>query len=187
MGAYFVGNARNFAPEAERKSWSAKQALEMFESRLTLVTGQLARSPYLAGEAFTAADISVTYALELLADSVAYPSARPSEPTWHVSAGAKLTVGPWTVARAEGLGSAPFCKLRRRRQLVADAVEKSRLILAGWSRSRSVGLPLRPGWVWAGRGAWRACAGSGRWRRGGTRLGRRSGLGGAADRARRCA
>jgi glutathione S-transferase len=29
-----------------------------------LVTRQLARSPYLAGEAFTAADISVTYALE---------------------------------------------------------------------------------------------------------------------------
>lgn len=37
----------------------------MFESRLTLVTRQLARSPYLAGETFTAADISVTYALEL--------------------------------------------------------------------------------------------------------------------------
>jgi len=30
-----------------------------------LVTRQLARSPYVAGEAFTAADISVTYALEL--------------------------------------------------------------------------------------------------------------------------
>jgi glutathione S-transferase len=30
-----------------------------------LVSRQLARSPYLAGEAFTAADISVTYALEL--------------------------------------------------------------------------------------------------------------------------
>jgi glutathione S-transferase len=30
-----------------------------------LVTRQLARSPWLAGEAFTAADISVTYALEL--------------------------------------------------------------------------------------------------------------------------
>jgi glutathione S-transferase len=30
-----------------------------------LVTQQLARSPYLAGDAFTAADISVTYALEL--------------------------------------------------------------------------------------------------------------------------
>ena len=37
----------------------------MFESRLGLVTRQLARSPYLAGESFTAADISVTYALEL--------------------------------------------------------------------------------------------------------------------------
>ena len=35
----------------------------MFETRLRLVTRQLARSPYLAGEAFTAADISVTYAL----------------------------------------------------------------------------------------------------------------------------
>ena len=62
---YFVVGALNFAPEAERASWSARQALEVFESRLTLVTRQLARSPYLAGEAFTAADISVTYALEL--------------------------------------------------------------------------------------------------------------------------
>ena len=62
---YFVVGARNFAPEAERGNWSAGQALEVFESRLGLVTRQLARSPYLAGEAFTAADISVTYALEL--------------------------------------------------------------------------------------------------------------------------
>ncbi len=65
MGAYFVGGARNFAPKAERNNWSAGQALEMFGSRLGLVTRQLARSPYMAGEAFTAADISVTYALEL--------------------------------------------------------------------------------------------------------------------------
>jgi glutathione S-transferase len=62
---YFVVGARNFAPEAERGNWSAGQALEVFESRLGLVTRQLAGSPYLAGEAFTAADISVTYALEL--------------------------------------------------------------------------------------------------------------------------
>jgi glutathione S-transferase len=62
---YFVVGARNFAPETERGNWSAGQALEVFESRLTLVTRQLARSPYLAGETFTAADISVTYALEL--------------------------------------------------------------------------------------------------------------------------
>ncbi|RDS79702.1 glutathione S-transferase family protein [Dyella monticola] len=62
---YFVVGARNFAPESERENWSAGQALSVFESRLTLVTRQLARTPYLAGETFTAADISVTYALEL--------------------------------------------------------------------------------------------------------------------------
>lgn len=65
MGAYFVGGARNFAPEAERNSWSARQALDMFESRLRLLKRQLERSPYVAGERFTAADISVIYALEL--------------------------------------------------------------------------------------------------------------------------
>src|SRR6185503_372504 len=62
---FFVIGARNFAPEAERQNWSAGQAQRVFESRLGLVTRQLARSPYLAGEAFTAADISVAYALEL--------------------------------------------------------------------------------------------------------------------------
>jgi glutathione S-transferase len=62
---FFVVGARNFAPEAERQNWSAGQALHVFESRLGLVTRQLARTPYLAGEAFTAADISVTYALTL--------------------------------------------------------------------------------------------------------------------------
>jgi glutathione S-transferase len=61
---YFVVVSRNLAPEAERENWGARKALEVFESRLGLVTRQLARSPYLAGEAFTAADISVTYALE---------------------------------------------------------------------------------------------------------------------------
>ena len=62
---YFVVVSRNAAPEAERQNWSARHALDVFESRLTLVTRQLARSPYLAGETFTAADISVTYALVL--------------------------------------------------------------------------------------------------------------------------
>jgi glutathione S-transferase len=37
----------------------------VFDSRLGLVTRQLARSPCLAGAKFTAADISVTYALLL--------------------------------------------------------------------------------------------------------------------------
>src|ERR1700756_4357424 len=62
---YFVVGARLFAPGAQRQNWSAGQAQRVFESRLGLVTRQLARSPYLAGETFTAADISVTYALEL--------------------------------------------------------------------------------------------------------------------------
>jgi glutathione S-transferase len=52
------------APEAERRNWSTGWALKSFESRRALVARQLARSPYLAGEAFTAADISVTYALQ---------------------------------------------------------------------------------------------------------------------------
>jgi glutathione S-transferase len=71
--AYFVVGARKFAPERERQNWSACQALSVFESRLTLVTRQLARTPYLAGAAFTAADISVTYALELAQISADIP------------------------------------------------------------------------------------------------------------------
>ena len=70
---YFVNGARNIAPEAERNNWSARQALGVFETRLRLVTRQLARSPYLAGEAFTAADISVTYALQLAQRAVGFP------------------------------------------------------------------------------------------------------------------
>jgi glutathione S-transferase len=37
----------------------------MFLNRLTLVSRRLGEVPYLAGETFTAADISVSYALEL--------------------------------------------------------------------------------------------------------------------------
>ncbi|WP_129790786.1 glutathione S-transferase family protein [Sphingosinicella sp. CPCC 101087] len=56
---------RILAPEAEQDNWTTRWALESFESRLKLVTQQLARTPYLSGEAFTAADISVAYALLL--------------------------------------------------------------------------------------------------------------------------
>lgn len=55
--------SRILAPEAERQNWGATWALAAAERRLRLVRRQLARAPYLAGEAFTAADISVTYAL----------------------------------------------------------------------------------------------------------------------------
>jgi glutathione S-transferase len=61
----YVSSARNFAPEADRQNWSARDAMETFASRLRLVTRQLKHSPYLAGQSFTAADISVTYALML--------------------------------------------------------------------------------------------------------------------------
>jgi glutathione S-transferase len=69
---YFVSGARNIAPEDQRYNWSAGQALETFESRLGLVTRQLSRSPFLAGGRFTAADISVTYALELARRNVGF-------------------------------------------------------------------------------------------------------------------
>ena len=62
---YFVSSARNLAPESERNNHTARHALETFETRLGLVTRQLSRSPFLAGDRFTAADISVTYALQL--------------------------------------------------------------------------------------------------------------------------
>ena len=62
---YFVSGARHIAPENERDNWSARQAMSVFATRLTLVTAQLRRTPYLAGDHFTAADISVGYALEM--------------------------------------------------------------------------------------------------------------------------
>lgn len=52
------------APEDRRGSWLGSYAQELFESRRGIVARQLAQAPYMAGEAFTAADVSVTYALE---------------------------------------------------------------------------------------------------------------------------
>ncbi len=57
--------SRNFAPETERNNWGAGWSQQQFESRRRLVARQLARAPYIAGDAFTAADISVAYALRL--------------------------------------------------------------------------------------------------------------------------
>ncbi len=57
--------SRFIAPEAERENWGANWSLQSFQKRLKLVSQRLACSPFLAGEAFTAADISVTYALNL--------------------------------------------------------------------------------------------------------------------------
>jgi glutathione S-transferase len=61
---FFVVVTRILAPEAEQQNWTADKAQKTFESRRKLVARQLARSPYMAGDRFTAADISVTYALQ---------------------------------------------------------------------------------------------------------------------------
>ncbi|QUD86495.1 glutathione S-transferase family protein [Phenylobacterium montanum] len=61
---YFVSGARHIAPESERDNWSARQAMGVFTTRLSLVSRRLEQAPYLAGDRFTAADISVGYALE---------------------------------------------------------------------------------------------------------------------------
>ena len=62
---YWVVNARNLPTEAERQNPTARHALWQYENRLGLVMRQLALTPYLAGDEFTVADISVTYALNL--------------------------------------------------------------------------------------------------------------------------
>jgi len=53
------------APEAERDNWGGRWALACAKKRQALVRRRLERSPYMAGEAFTAADISVTFGLNL--------------------------------------------------------------------------------------------------------------------------
>ena len=63
MPMYMARLSRVLAPEAERNDWTAREAVEIFRSRLKLVSRQLARTPYIAGDAFTAADISIAYAL----------------------------------------------------------------------------------------------------------------------------
>lgn len=56
---------RYFAPESERDNWAIGQSLEWIAKRMKLVKAQLARTPYIAGDRFTAADISLTFALHL--------------------------------------------------------------------------------------------------------------------------
>jgi glutathione S-transferase len=63
MNAVLVGRA--LAPEAERNAGVTSWALKTFHSRLGLVIQRLSNRPFLAGDRFTAADISVSYALLL--------------------------------------------------------------------------------------------------------------------------
>lgn len=51
------------APDDQKQNWTLKNNAETFIRQLGLVDARLANSPYLAGDDFTAADISVGYAL----------------------------------------------------------------------------------------------------------------------------
>jgi glutathione S-transferase len=62
--AFMLLNIRRLEPERQGNP-SADFALEQFHSRLRLVARQLDHAPYMAGDSFTAADISVTYGLNL--------------------------------------------------------------------------------------------------------------------------
>lgn len=64
MPMYVHVITKNIAPEHERENWTSREGVEIFRNRLTLVSRQLARAPYMAGDRFTAADISVTWALQ---------------------------------------------------------------------------------------------------------------------------
>jgi glutathione S-transferase len=54
-----------FAPEGEKDNWSARGAAERIETSVNFVADRLKSDPYLAGQAFTVADISVSYVLGL--------------------------------------------------------------------------------------------------------------------------
>jgi glutathione S-transferase len=54
-----------FAPLEHRDNYGIEVARQIFRRRLPLVEQRLAQSSYMAGDAFTAADISVAYAINI--------------------------------------------------------------------------------------------------------------------------
>jgi glutathione S-transferase len=54
-----------FAPEDQKQNWGANFAVDLFVRRSRALLGPLSRSPYIAGDTFTAADISCGYAVGL--------------------------------------------------------------------------------------------------------------------------
>jgi glutathione S-transferase len=65
LAAYLniIVGSKFMAPANEKDNFGARMAQQMFENRLALVTRQLDRAPMMAGDRFSAADISVIYAL----------------------------------------------------------------------------------------------------------------------------
>src|SRR3712207_6841597 len=56
---------RFFAPEDQKENWGAAFAVDLFVCKSAALLGPLGRAPFVAEEAFTAADISCGYALGL--------------------------------------------------------------------------------------------------------------------------
>ncbi len=54
-----------FAPDDQKQNWGAQFAVDLFVRRSRALLGPLSRSPYVAGDSFTAADISCAYAIGL--------------------------------------------------------------------------------------------------------------------------
>ena len=57
--------SRFFAPEDQKENWGALFAVDLFVRKSAALLGPLSRAPFVAGGAFTAADISCGYALGL--------------------------------------------------------------------------------------------------------------------------
>jgi glutathione S-transferase len=57
--------SRFFAPEEHRDNWGGKAAIDAAVRRSVLPANALKKSRYVAGDEFTAADIAVSYALDL--------------------------------------------------------------------------------------------------------------------------
>lgn len=53
---------RFFAPDEQKQNWGAQFALDMFVRKSAALAGPLRKHPFVAGERFTAADISCGYA-----------------------------------------------------------------------------------------------------------------------------
>jgi glutathione S-transferase len=70
----FLG--RILKADVPQPDWTAREASAMFERRRLLIERQLERALYIAGDQFTAADIAMTFALEL---AFWTKSARPTD------------------------------------------------------------------------------------------------------------
>jgi glutathione S-transferase len=57
--------SRFFAPDDEKQNWGAQFAVDLFAQKSVALLGPLRRGAFLAGDVFTAADISSGYAIGL--------------------------------------------------------------------------------------------------------------------------